>query len=90
MRAKELKARLLVNSGMANLSVCCVVTTLKSFKVWTQHRSKGKPLKETNGQLDVDLTYRLESLGTSHGKVKHHLARSLAPSLTNQHIIAPI
>ena len=35
-----------------------VVTTLKEFKVWTQHRSKRKALKQTNGQLDVDLTYR--------------------------------
>ena len=34
------------------------VTTLKGFKMWTQDLSKGKPLKQTNGQLDVDLTYR--------------------------------
>ena len=59
-----------------------VVTTLKGFKVWTQHRSKGKPLKESNGQFDVDLTCQSLSIGTSHGNVKLHLARSPAQSLT--------
>ena len=34
-----------------------VVTTLKGFKVWTQHRSKENPLKQSHGHLDVDLTY---------------------------------
>ena len=35
-----------------------VVTTLKGFKLWTQHLSKGKRLKQTNGHLDVDLLYQ--------------------------------
>ena len=34
------------------------VTTFKGFKVWTQDCSKEKLLKQTNGQLDVDFTYR--------------------------------
>ena len=34
------------------------VTTLKGFKVWAQHRSKGNSLNQTNGHLDIDLTYR--------------------------------
>ena len=47
------------NFGMANLfDLLPKVTTLKRIKVWTQHRSKGKPLNETNGHLDVDSTPR--------------------------------
>ena len=43
------------NFRMANLfDLLPKVTTLKGIKVWTQHRSKGKPLNETNGHLDVD------------------------------------
>ena len=38
------------------ISFVAVVTTLKGFEVWTQHRNKGKPLKQTNGQLYFDLT----------------------------------
>ena len=58
------------------------VTTLKGIKVWTQHRSKGKPLNQTNGHFDVDYSYQSQLLGTSHGKVKLHPARSLALNLT--------
>ena len=52
--AKEITTQQHSNFGMATL----FVTLLKGFKVWTQHRSKGKQLNQTNIHLDVDYTYR--------------------------------
>ena len=34
------------------------VTALRGFKVWTQHRSKRKPLNQTNDHLVIDYTYK--------------------------------
>ena len=57
--AKETTIQSYSNFRMANLfDLLPRVTTLKEFKVWNQHRSKGKPLNQTNGHLDVDYTYR--------------------------------
>ena len=57
--AKEMTIQLHSSSGMANLfDLLPKVTTLKGFKVCNQHRSKGKPMNQTNGHLDVDYTYR--------------------------------
>ena len=67
--AKETTTQSHSNFGMANLfDLLLKVTSLKRFKVWTQHRSKGKPLNQTNGHLDVDYTHQSQSLGTSPEK----------------------
>ena len=48
--AKEMTTQLRSNSGMANLiDLLPKDTTLKGFKEWPQHRSKGKLLTQNNG-----------------------------------------
>ena len=57
--AKEMTTQPHFNFGIANLfDLLPKVTSLKGFKVRTQHRSKGKPLNQTNGYLDVDYSYQ--------------------------------